>query len=87
MNLNAGEGHLKLDRERLTFSGTVFGENIDYSTELSALGGTPYTPNKEFDIYYRKKLLYLQPPDPRTVVKWVTFIDKSVAENRGIKLY
>lgn len=87
MDYSAGYGHLRLDRNRLTLKGKVFGEDIDYSSELTALGGTPYTPNREFDIYCRKKLLYLQPQDPRTVVKWVTFIDKAVAEARGIKLY
>ena len=87
MDMNAGEGHICLDRERLRLSGTVFGESVEYNTELSVLGGTPYTPNREFDIYCKKKLLYLQPSDPRTVVKWATFIDKSVAEKRGIKLY
>ena len=87
MDLNAGEGHLYLDRERLKLSGSVFGESIEYNVELSILGGTPYTPNKEFDIYWKKKLLYLQPTDPRSVVKWVTFIDKAVAEKRGIKLH
>ena len=86
MDFNAGSGHLRLDRERLTLTGSFFGEPIDYSMELEQLGGTPYTPNREFDIYYKKKLLYLQPPDPRSVVKWVTFIDKAVAEKRGIKL-
>lgn len=87
MDLSAGEGHLYLDRERLRLSGSVFGESVDYNVELSILGGTPYTPNKEFDIYRKKKLLYLQPTDPRAVVKWVTFIDKAVAEKRGIKLH
>lgn len=87
MELSAGEGHIRLDRDRLTLNGNFFDEKIDYSCELSALGGTPYTPNKEFDIYYKKKLLYLQPKDTRSVVKWVTFIDKSVAMQRGIKLY
>lgn len=87
MDLGAGEGHLRLDSKSLTLKGHFFGEEIDYSMELSALGGTPYTPNKEFDIYYKKKLLYLQPQDARTVVKWVTFIDKAVAEKRGISLY
>ena len=87
MDMNAGEGHICLDRERLRLSGTVFGESVEYNTELSVLGGTPYTPNREFHIYCKKKLLYLQPSDPRTVVKWATFIDKSVAEKRGIKLY
>ena len=87
MDLDAGSGHLYLDRYRLMLKGQVFGEEVDYSVELSSLGGTPYTPNKEFDIYYKKKLLYLQPQDPRSVVKWVTFIDKSVAESRGISLH
>ena len=87
MDLNAGEGHLYLDCERLRLSGSVFGESVEYNVELSILGGTPYTPNKEFDIYWKKRLLYLQPADPRSVVKWVTFIDKAVAEKHGIKLH
>lgn len=87
MDLNAGKGHLRLDKERLTVTGEVFGEDVSYSCELVVLGGTPYTPNKEFDIYCKGKLLYLQPPDVKTVVKHVTFIDKICAENRGIKLY
>lgn len=87
MDLSAGEGHLRLDRERLVLKGTVFGEDVDYDIKLPDLGGTPYTPNKEFDIYYKKKLLYLQPTDPRSVVKWVTFIDKICAAERGIKLH
>ena len=87
MDLSAGEGHLRLDRDKITLKGSFFGEEIDYSADLLSLGGTPYTPNKEFDIYYKKRLLYLQPKDKRTVVKWVTFIDKSVAEKRGISLY
>lgn len=87
MDFDAGSGHIRLDRERLCLVGEVFGEKIDYNVELSVLGGTPYTPNREFDIYYRKKLLYLQPKDPKAVVKRVTFIDKAVAEKRGIKLY
>lgn len=87
MDMSAGEGHMRLDRERLVVKGTVYGEEVDYDVKLPDLGGTPYTPNKEFDIYYKKRLLYLQPTDPRAVVKWVTFIDKVCAEARGIKLH
>ena len=86
MDMNAGEGHIRLDKNRLSLKGKVFGEDIEYAVGLDILGGTPYTPNKEFDIYYRKRLLYIQPKDPKTVVKWVTFIDKAVSEIRGIKL-
>ena len=87
MDYDAGSGHIRLDRERLCLKGSFFGEDIDYEMPLNSLGGTPYTPNREFDIYYKKKLLYLQPSNPKSVVKWVTFIDKSVAGQRGIKLY
>ncbi len=86
MDMNAGEGHIRLDKNRLSLKGKVFGEDIEYDVGLDILGGAPYTPNKEFDIYYRKRLLYIQPKDPKTVVKWVTFIDKAVSEIRGIKL-
>lgn len=86
MDMNAGEGHIRLDKNRLSLKGKVFGEDIEYDVGLDILGGAPYTPNKEFDIYYRKRLLYIQPKDPKTVVKWATFIDKAVSEIRGIKL-
>ncbi len=87
MDMSAGEGHIRLDRQRLTLTGQVFGEGVEYSSELTALGGTPYTPKREFDIYWQKRLLYLQPSNPYSVVKWATFIDKAVAEARGIRLY
>lgn len=87
MDLTAGEGHLRIDDECLTLKGSFFGEEVDYSVKLTDLGGAPYTPNKEFDIYYKKRLLYLQPSDPRSVVKWVTFIDKVCARERGINLH
>ncbi len=87
MDLEAGRGHVRLDKEKLTVTGEVFGEEIDYSSELTVLGGTPYTPNKEFDIYCKGKLLYIQPPNKKSVVKYVTFIDKICAEKRGVRLY
>lgn len=87
MDLCAGSGHVYLDRERLILRGKVFGEDIDYNCELQILGGTPYTPNKEFDIYCKGKLLYIQPPNRKSVVKYVTFIDKICSEKRGIDLY
>ena len=87
MDMSAGEGHMRLDSEHFVLKGSFFGEDVDYDVRLTDLGGTPYTPNKEFDIYYKKRLLYLQPTDPKSVVKWVTFIDKVCAEKRGIKLH
>lgn len=86
-DFNAGEGHLTLTRDELTLRGRVYDEEIDYTVKLSSLGGTPYTPNREFNIYWKKRLLFLQTRDKRTIVKWVTFIDKAVAEQRGIRLY
>lgn len=86
-DFNAGEGHLTLTSDELTLRGQVYGEEIYYRVKLSSLGGTPYTPNREFNIYWQKKLLFLQTYDKRTIVKWVTFIDKAVAEQRGISLY
>lgn len=87
MDYEAGEGHIRLAKDLLTLKGKYFDNDIDYTIKLTTLGGTPYTPNREFDIYYNKKLLYIQPQDPRSVVKWVTFIDRVCAEERGIRLY
>lgn len=83
MDFNAGEGHIRLDKEYLRLKGTVFGEEIELAKETGKIGGMPYTPMREFDIYYDKKLLYLMPPDGRRIVKYVNMVDKICQKNKG----
>ncbi len=80
MNLNAGSGKLYLDKDKLVFDGFLFGEPLSFEKKNSDIGGMPYTPKREFDIYHQNRLLYLMPKDRKHVVKWTTYLDKSVSE-------
>ncbi len=87
MVMNAGEGRVTLTYDSLTLNCTVFGEEISYSIPTEKIGGTPYTPKREFDIYYNKRLLYLQPKsDKKRVVKYAMFVDKRVAEAKAFEV-
>ena len=83
MCLEAGEGRIKADKETFSLKGEVFGEEIEFSVNTASIGGTPYTPGSNFDIYHNKKLLYLMPNDRKTISKWVTFVDKVVAQSKS----
>ena len=76
MNFNAGAGHIRLDKSELRLTGEVFGEDVSCVVKTEKIGGMPYTPMREFDIYKDKRLLYLQPSDGRRIIKYVTLVDK-----------
>lgn len=75
MNLEAGESHLRVDRENLDLVGTVYGEPVELHKKTPNIGGAPYTPMGWFNLYYNKRLFYLIPPDKRRIVKYVNIID------------
>lgn len=75
MDYNAGEGHIRLDKECFRLTGRVFSEKIDICRPTAKIGGLPYTPMREFDIYYNKRLLYLMPGDARRIIKYVNMVD------------
>lgn len=77
MNLEAGFGKVRMDKDSFTLDGEVYGEKITLKRETGKIGGTPYTPMKEFDIYYDKRLLYLMPNDRRKIMKYVNLVDKA----------
>ncbi len=76
MDLEAGKAHITLDKDFFKFNGTVFSEPLEFELSTPKIGGTPYTANREFDIYFDKRLYYIMPEDRRTVVKYAMFIDK-----------
>ncbi len=87
MDYNAGSGHVRLDKDSIYLSGEIFGEHTELSKSTANIGGMPYTPSREFDIYYDKRLLYLMPQNKRRIVKYVTLVDKIVklSEEGGAK--
>ncbi len=81
MNENAGDGHVTLSREGITFRGTVNGEEVAFSLPADKIGGIPITVAKHFDVYHNNRLYYFYPePDTRISVKWVAYYDKMLIE-------
>ena len=74
---NAGKGHIRMDREQIYFSGEVFGRPLEFSESTSAVKAFPASVGSHFDIYHKKVLynMHLR-PDPRTIIKWVCYLDK-----------
>ena len=74
---NAGKGHIRMDREQIYFSGEVFGLPLEFSESTSAVKAFPASVGSHFDIYHKKVLynMHLR-PDPRTIIKWVCYLDK-----------
>ncbi len=77
MDFNAGKGHIKLTKNEFSLCGEVFGEHIEFTRNTAKIGGTPFTPMREFDIYYNKQLLYLMPADGRRIIKYVNMVDRA----------
>ena len=77
MDHEAGEGEIYLDKEVFKLSGTLHGENIEFSISTDKIGAFPITPGDHFDIYHNGRLIYVCPePDRRMTVKWVSFLDE-----------
>ncbi|MCD8007217.1 MAG: 1-acyl-sn-glycerol-3-phosphate acyltransferase [Oscillospiraceae bacterium] len=75
MDMEAGEAHLRVDMENFDLVGTVYGEPVELHKKTRDIGGSPYTPDGWFNLYYEKRLFYLVPPDKRRIVKYVNIID------------
>ena len=77
MDAYAGEGEIYLDKDVFRLSGTLHGENVEFSVRSEKIGAFPITPGDHFDIYHNGRLIYVYPePDLRSTVKWVCFLDK-----------
>lgn len=77
MDREAGEGRIYMDKDVFRLSGTLFGEQIDFSVATEKIGAFPITAGDHFDIYHNGKLIYVFPrPDMRASVKWVCFLDR-----------
>lgn len=82
MDRNAGRGTIRLDRESISFSGSCFGQPLEFSEPTSVIKALPISVGDHFDLYHRKKLYnFILQPDPRQVVKWSLYMDKLSKEN------
>ena len=84
MDTTAGRGHITMDRENIHFVGTCRGEPLEFTEPTSVIKAFPASVGNHFDIYHKKQLYYIIPqPDPRTVIKWVIYLDKVTKERDG----
>ena len=83
MDPNAGEGEIYMDKDIFRLSGTLHGRRIEFEMETLKIGAFPISPGEHIDIYHEGNLIYIYPqPDPRTCVKWVSFLDKLTAKKK-----
>lgn len=83
MDTNAGHAHITLDRDAITFAGTVFGKDVSFARSTEVVTALPVTVGEHFDLYHNNTLYYIYPePDPRTAVMWVSYLDRVTEERR-----
>ena len=86
MNRNAGAGRIYMDREIIRYTGTCWGEPLEFTEKTEDIKAFPASVANHFDIYHKKQLynLHLR-PDPRAVIKWVIYLDKVTAERESTR--
>ncbi len=74
---HAGEGSIRLDKERFVYEGTVFGEEVTLSVPTDSIAGLPVTPSDHFDLFVAGRMYHFTTlDDRRAVMDYVMFIDR-----------
>ena len=74
---SAGSGHIRMDRDAITFSGQVFGQPLEFTETTANVKALPASVGSHFDIYHNKVMYNMHLlPDPRMNIKWVSYLDK-----------
>ena len=81
MDKNAGAGRIYMDRDVIRYTGTCFGKPLAFTEKTEDIKAFPASVANHFDIYHKKQLynMHLR-PDPRAVIKWVSYLDKLTRE-------
>jgi 1-acyl-sn-glycerol-3-phosphate acyltransferase len=66
----AGSGTTVLDREGLTYRGTVYGETKEIVFKIQNLPAIPFGARVDFEVCHHNTLYYFIPEDIRACVKW-----------------
>lgn len=81
MDRNAGTGVICMDRDKITFKGTCFGETLEFTEKTDTIKAFPISVGDHFDMYHKKKMYnFILQPDPRTCIKWSMYLDKLTKE-------
>ena len=81
MDKNAGAGRIYMDRDTIRYTGTCFGKPLAFTEKTEDIKAFPASVAAHFDISHKKQLynMHLR-PDPRAVIKWVSYLDKLTRE-------
>ena len=84
MDHNAGEGEIYIDKDVFKLNGVMHGKDVDWVISTDKLGAFPVIPADHFDLYHNGDMIYIYPqPDPKTSIKWVSFLDNLNARKRA----
>ena len=73
--IDCGQGECELKDGRITFNGTIDGEQKTFSHDTDSLYALAFSVNEEFEFYYDKVLYYFYPEDKLAPIKWSTVWD------------
>ena len=74
---HAGSGVIRMDREKISFSGQCFGQPLTFTEKTAAIKALPISVGHHFDLYHKRVMYnFILQPDPRRVVKWTMYMDK-----------
>lgn len=83
MNWDSGRGTIRMDRENISYKGTLNGEEFEFTEKTLDIKGIPISVNHHFDVYNKKVLYNFIPiPEKRVVIKWTAYMDKVVRERK-----
>ena len=83
MDANAGCGEVYLDRDIFKLSGTLHGEEIEFTMKPEQITAFPVTPGEHIDIYHKGRLIYIYPENAQLTVKWVSFLDNLMEKQKN----
>lgn len=66
----AGLGIAKLTHEGVTYTGTIYGEQVKKLFKIQNIPAIPFGVNEDFEIYHDNTLYYFIPENIRECVKW-----------------
>ena len=86
MDKNAGYGHLKVNRDEISFKGEVHGKPLEFTESTSVITAFPASVNDHISMYSNRILYYFYPePDRIVTMSWVQYLDKLTKERKKHK--
>ncbi len=83
MHRDVGLGTLTMDREKITFEGTVEGEQVTLTRSTADTVAFPVSVSNHFDIYFDGRLYLISPlPDKRQTIIPVAYLDRVTSERK-----